>query len=440
MKKNPKSALIDGVKTTLFNDCLHETESGIIVAISGGSDSVGLLHILSKIVSPQVLHAVYINHGLRPLEIETEENHFKRLCKSWNISFEIIDVDVEQRVRTESLSVEDACRQLRYEALEQIRVKRDAKCIAVGHTSDDQVEEFFVRLIRGTGLKGLSGMNPYRDRIIRPLLQFTKNDIQRYLEDNSISWCTDSTNLERRFLRNRVRLDLLPLLKKEFNPSLDSKILKTMDVIREDESFLGQEAEKHFSTCVSLTAPSAVTTTSDLNIDLRLLCPLHTALQRRVLEKCFWKMAVRPSYELIENIRTLFRNPYPELPLSYKEVHLPGGVLVIVEDYSLQFTQTGVDHRKRGAEMSPVSHRMELPATGTYDLPHLGKKLILQSCEVQDLSTKTTNTLKTLALDLDLLSFPLILRTTAPGETFRPCNGRKKKISRFFNASSISIL
>ena len=142
----------------------------IIVAVSGGADSMALLHILADITLPLELIAVYIDHGLRPEETPHEQEIIAHSCESLNIIFKVRAVNVQKIIAENKKSPEEAARILRYRALEKIRQQYDAQVIAVGHTADDQVEEFFIRLIRGSSSRGLSGMRVKRDYIVRPLL------------------------------------------------------------------------------------------------------------------------------------------------------------------------------------------------------------------------------------------------------------------------------
>ena len=245
--------ILDRVASVIHSHNLLTTDDRVIVAVSGGADSLALLHILHDIRLPLNLVAIYIDHGLRPKEIPLEQNTIRNYCLSLNIPFEVREVNVVELVKLSKKSLEESARILRYEALEEARQEYRAKFIAVGHTADDQVEEFFIRLIRGSSSKGLSGMRLKRDHIVRPLLFETKSLIVDFLTERGTTWCLDSSNLDRQFLRNRVRLDLLPLLEEKFNPALRKTILQNMDVLSKEDNFIEEQARDSYLQCIDFS-------------------------------------------------------------------------------------------------------------------------------------------------------------------------------------------
>ena len=222
----------------------------IIIAVSGGADSMALLHILAEIAPPQQLIAVSVDHGLRPTETPQEHEIIARSCRLLDIIFKVQTVDVPKIIAEQKRSPEDAARMLRYDALEKARQHYQARYIAVGHTADDQVEEFFIRLLRGSGSRGLSGMRVMRDSIIRPLLFATKAQLMAFLVERGLPWCVDSSNGNRQFLRNRVRLDLLPLLEKDFNPAIRTTIGHNMDILAQEDNLLEELTANAYNHCV----------------------------------------------------------------------------------------------------------------------------------------------------------------------------------------------
>ena len=165
---------------------IHRRDT-LIVAVSGGADSLALLHLLKAQDLQLHLLAVYIDHGLRPLETPDEQRLVAQCCQKLGVAFLSEAIDVRQLMDQEKRSPEEAARILRYAALERLRLQHGAKFIAVGHTADDQVEEFFLRLIRGSSTKGLSGMQLCSRNIVRPLLREPKQALTDYLNALGIS-------------------------------------------------------------------------------------------------------------------------------------------------------------------------------------------------------------------------------------------------------------
>lgn len=274
----------------------------VIVAVSGGPDSVALLHILCSSLPQVKFVAVYVDHGLRPEETGAEIELVQALALRLQAGFERISVDVRNTAQQEKKSIEETARTLRYGELEAIRQKYQGTAIAVAHTADDQAEELLIRLIRGSGRKGLSGMQFKNGWIIRPLLHEKKETLLHYLQTEKIPFAIDSSNLERTYLRNRVRLDLLPYLQDHFNKSIRQTLLQTAQILEDEEALLEEIADKAWQEVAHVIAiePAPPEAPSHIiRIDTIEFCKCHPALQRRILEKCCWQMEARPQFRQI---------------------------------------------------------------------------------------------------------------------------------------------
>lgn len=416
--------ILDRVASVIRSHELINAHDRVIVAVSGGADSLALLHILDAIALPLELIAVYIDHGLRPLETPEEQKIIRDSCLALNVPFEVRAVNVHERVARKKNSIEEAARILRYRALEEVRQEYGSTLIAVGHTADDQVEEFFIRLIRGSSSKGLSGMRVIRDHIIRPLLFEQKSTLMDFLADRGIAWCLDSSNLDRQFLRNRVRLDLLPLLEEKFNPALRKTILQNMNVLSEEDSFLNQQTNEAYSQCTELSnLPPNEKNGPQLIINRKLFLQSHMAIRRRIMEKGCWHMGIRPSYEQICALVGLI-----ESGKNGNELHLENGVRAEKSSDSLLLSRPLTKYQVRGSRQSAASICQFIPGPGTYGIDGADKELILEETSV---TTGYEQADGLLQVDLAKISFPLQLRSFQPGEKFYPCGGRgSKKIAR----------
>ncbi len=227
---------------TALDSCgIDPAADRIVLGVSGGSDSMALLYLFSGVYIKKRLIAIYINHGLRKEEAAEESRQLQSICKELGVSFTIKEVLVQDYARENGCSIEESARILRYKAFREIARQNNCAYIAVAHTADDQIENFFIRLIRGTGVSGIKGMRYRYHDIIRPLLDFSKKELQRYLNYKNISWLEDSSNSDCAFLRNRVRLQLLPLLKEKFSPAIDKQVLQFITIVKEEDRFLDKE-------------------------------------------------------------------------------------------------------------------------------------------------------------------------------------------------------
>ncbi|MFT5698152.1 MAG: tRNA(Ile)-lysidine synthase [Desulforhopalus sp.] len=411
------------------NDLLHDT-TGVIVAVSGGSDSVALLNVLRNIQIDLRLIAVYVDHGLRPSETPDEIANIKKFCCRLDIELIIKTVDVKQCSIDQKISTEEAARHLRYKALEEVKDLHNFDKIAVGHHADDQVEEFFIRLFRGSGVTGLSGMKVMQGHIIRPLLGQTKQAIEQYLKDENIPWSTDSSNLTRDFLRNRIRLDLLPEIETNYNPGIRDTVLNTMDVLQEEDDFIVRASAQAYDQVVeeqSNTRQGKKYTS--IYLDTGQYLSHHLAVRRRILEKICWKMKSRPSFIIIADIDRLAQDGE-----NGKELHLREGLHVIKKQNVIHFSHPPLRADKRGQREPPIPYII-VDKTGTYKLP--GTTLTIRISE-EAVETASTTKKTELRIDREKVEFPLIIRERHPGEKFTPCNSPgSKKISRYFNEQQL---
>lgn len=212
----------------------------IIVGVSGGADSVCLLFVLKKYQKkrPFFLEAVHVEHGIRGEESLKDAAFVEKLCESLEVPFHLERVDVKALAKKEGLSEEEAGRVARYRAFEKWRKQTGAKGVAVAHNANDQAETILWNLIRGSGLRGMGGMQPVNGCIIRPLLGCKREEIEQWLFEQGISYRTDRTNLEQTYTRNRIRLRVLPYLEQELNAGAVEHIVMAGERLRKAEACL----------------------------------------------------------------------------------------------------------------------------------------------------------------------------------------------------------
>lgn len=209
----------------------------VVCAVSGGADSTAMLHILADLEKLQnhgwKLHVVHVNHKLRGAEADRDERFVRGTAKKLGLPFHVRTVDVQKARAADKLSLEEAARKVRHAALKKIALELGANKIALAHSLDDQAETIMHRIIRGTGLRGIRGMSPIRLLskrhdlfLIRPLMELERAEILAFLKQRKIKWREDATNLDRTFMRNRLRHDLLPMIARDFNPRFKFSLIK----------------------------------------------------------------------------------------------------------------------------------------------------------------------------------------------------------------------
>lgn len=224
---------------------------GVLVALSGGADSVALLlelHKLQKNGRILRVEAAHLNHAIRKGDADADEAFCAELCERLDIPLHAERIDVPRIAKETGVSLELAARNARYAFLERIRTDRDLDCIAIGHHRDDQAETLLLHLLRGSGTDGLVGMRLRSGRLIRPLLYTDKTAILAYLSERGQSWCTDVTNFETDATRNRIRLSVMPVLE-TVNPAAKKALCDAAAHIAEDSDYLNALAAEAEKTC-----------------------------------------------------------------------------------------------------------------------------------------------------------------------------------------------
>ena len=259
----------------------------VLAAVSGGPDSLALLTALVALREPIGfdLRAVYVNHGLRPAAARREAELVREMGKRWKVPAAVVRGPVR---KFSGESPESAARRLRYNRLVSAAKKFRANRIALGHTADDQAETVLMWFLRGAGTAGLSGIPPVRRlsdgngtkagslRIVRPLIDCSRKEVEEFLKGRGIRPLKDKSNRSKRFLRNRIRHELLPLLERRYSPTLRRHLAQMADLLREDRVWMEQEAQKRFSGTASLR-------NGKIRFDLRRMRAVPSALRRALL-------------------------------------------------------------------------------------------------------------------------------------------------------------
>ncbi len=246
------------VRQTITTHRLLPPRAGVIVAVSGGADSVALLHLLMRLQGPLTftLHVAHVDHGLR--ETSAEDARFvQALGARWGVPVSVERRPVGPICEREGWSLEDGARRVRYQVLLELARRHRASRIALAHTADDQAETVLMRLVRGTGLLGLGAIpiqRPLDDEIwvVRPLLAIWRREVLAYLEEAGLAYREDETNGDRRFVRNRIRRELLPLLERDYNPNIKGALTQLAEQSRWDYAYLQEAAGRQWKRMVKV--------------------------------------------------------------------------------------------------------------------------------------------------------------------------------------------
>ncbi len=317
------------VRDFLVERCCVAPGEEIGVAVSGGADSVALLHILASVkrelnVCVVVLH---YNHNIRGETSLRDKEFVHTVASEMGIDAVFGEGDVPSYARLKGLSLEEAARELRYGFFDRVRRERGLDRVALGHTKDDVVETFFINLLRGSSLDGLVSMKPVRGYFIRPILFLNKEEIISYLSAIGAEYVEDETNVDQRYLRNRIRYRLIPFLE-EFNPNIRNLVFRTFSMLLNDSTYLERVAEDNMRSSVEFHGDW-------LSIDIGKLSK-DMAVMTRVISMCL-KRLLNSVYSLsYDNIMRIV-----ELAMDGKGVVHLRGILkahvesgfVIVETY-----------------------------------------------------------------------------------------------------------
>lgn len=245
--------MIHKVLATIKEHNMINKGDKIIVAVSGGPDSICLLHILNKMKEEFnfILYAAHVNHCLRGEEADKDEEYVKQFCKSLGVECFSRRVDINKLSEERNMSTESVAREARYEFFDELYSSLGAQKIALAHNANDQAETVLMRIIRGTGMEGIIGIKAVRENIfIRPLINIKRESIEKYCEDNMLMPRIDKTNLESIYTRNKIRLELIPYMKENFNSDIISTLNRLADTIARDNDYLENiTKEKYKSYC-----------------------------------------------------------------------------------------------------------------------------------------------------------------------------------------------
>lgn len=418
--------VLNKVRLTIQKYDLIKSDELVLVAVSGGADSLALLEILYQLQSEfnYQLHVIHLNHQLRP-EAQAEADFVKDYAENLSIPATILKRDISAMLSSGGETLQELAREVRYQLFTREAEKIGAQKIALGHHADDLAETVLMRFLRGSGLEGLIGFTVQsRDKLIRPLISLTREEIDLFCAERGMIPCEDLSNKKPIYFRNQLRLELIPQLEKEYNPHLRHNLVQLSALVLEENSFIEQYAKEAYSE-VLLKAEKEV-----LIFDLNLLAKKNPVLIRRIMRLGMEKLKGDKKnfyYHHYFQMQNLILTGFPG-----KRIHLPNGYVLWRGYEKLRLGKS--------AELLPktqFSEEYTLHIPGQVYLPELD---LLMTAEV--VAGRVVATDKAIAVDADLISDQLLIRSRRPGDRFVPLgmNGHKKvkdflidqKVERFW--------
>ncbi|MEW5954078.1 MAG: tRNA lysidine(34) synthetase TilS [Bacillota bacterium] len=392
----------------------------VVVAVSGGADSVALLHLLNRLRESCgiSLHVAHLNHMFRGAEAGSDADLVVRMASKLGLPVFTEMIDVPEYCLRRGLSPQAGAREVRYEFFSRVATSIGAARVALGHHADDQAETVLLNFIRGSGPGGLGGIRPVRDNFyIRPLLSVRRRAIEDYCHDHRLEYRQDTSNLKFDYTRNRVRLQLLPLLETGYNPAMIDSLVKLGNICREEDSFLEDQARRIYA---GLRLPPGEVPVA---LDREGFLTQPGAMQRRLLRLAWQQIAGTRqdlSYQHVEDMMEIFG-----AGATGAKVELPGCVKARINYGGIEFYHAGSD-----TAAPEYSHPLKTP--GKTIIPELGLVLEAVVLPAEKIPDPQSLPPEEALLDYDRLPGPLFVRRRAQGDKLRPLGlGGTMKLKKF---------
>ncbi len=378
----------------------------VIVGVSGGTDSVVLLHVLISLGYDCI--AAHCNFHLRMQESNRDEEFVRKLAHSYSIPFYFIDFETTKYAEKHKISIEMAARDLRYDWFEELIEKHHAQAIAVAHHADDNIETMLMNLVRGTGLRGLTGIQPRNKNVVRPLLCCTREELENYLVEHGLQHVEDSTNQENNYLRNKFRNELLPLLT-DINPSVRENLYKSLANLEGNFAIYQQAIDEIRNKVVHNSGNEIRLNIDQINQQIHVPTVMHELLS-----------PYNFSSTQIEQIREALNAESGKI--FYSETHR------LIKDRKYLIISAKGDEIKNIYTISQTEKELTLPI-----------HLTIRKMSIDD-SFKPSKLPNCVHIDASLIQFPLELRRWNEGDVFYPFGmTQKKKLSDYFIDQKFSI-
>lgn len=436
--------MLRNLANQLTAEALIARDEHVVVGVSGGPDSMALLHLLLDLNRLEGwslrLHVAHLNHGLRGEEGERDAAFVEAAADSLELPSTVERIDVSELSRQSGQSIEEAARGARYAFFERVAEHIGAGVVAVAHHDDDNAETILHRILRGTGLRGLAGIarsRPIRPgstiRLVRPLLRMRKQALLNYLNDQGVAWREDRTNQSREFMRNRLRNVVLPLIEEQVNPQVREALTRLGEQAAWLNDYLRETVQRTFETLI-------ITRNDDrLELNVEAMVRKSRIVQTELVRLGYLSFGLGEQELSFANIVAVL--DLAADPASGKRVQLPGGLEVVKSYHKLVFMRPTDE-----TERIPVGPEVAVHVPGRTRLPHRNMEI---ECEVFDLAPRQWETLRPVEagssagggggkweeyISFDAVHLPLTVRSRRPGDRFCPLGSPgTRKLSDFLS-------
>jgi len=439
--------MIDRIRRAVESGGLIGAGEGVLAAVSGGPDSMAMLECLFHLSKEMGfdLEAAHVDHGLRGASGEDARLVMEQV-RARGLAFHLEEVRAAEASRRWKTSVQDAAHRLRMEFLEETRWRRNLDVIALGHHREDQVETVLLHFLRGAGPEGLSGLRPREGRIIRPLIYTDPEQILEFCASRNLPYSMDESNRERKYMRNRIRLDLAPLLRQHYNPGLSQVMIGTADLMAQVADFLNSSAREALESIREGGGSNA------LFLDPEGFFRLHPAVRMSVIRECYGRLSgTRRDLDLdhVKMTANLWERGEPG-----SRLHLPRGIRAWVSGRGLAMGSRESMAESLGRGAGRYRYRLEVPGRAAVEEAGLLVEADPSSMEEFRRHMEGSKACpgpgsrapggdfpflaREVYIDYNKVDLPLTVRNRRDGDWFRPLGlGGRKKIKDFFISNRV---
>ncbi|MBR9984626.1 MAG: tRNA lysidine(34) synthetase TilS [Desulfosarcina sp.] len=426
------TVLLATVEQTLAAHHMTDPGDRVLVGVSGGPDSMALLHLLSRL-APDLeirLGVAHLNHCLRGASADRDSEVVRQAAQSLHFPFHVSRCQVLKVKEKLGLSLEEAARRVRYAFFRKTMSNAGYNKLALGHQSNDNAEQMLMALLRGTGPRGLSGITPVRQAcIIRPLINASRSQIETFVAQAGIPSVIDASNNDLRFVRNRIRHHLLPLLASDYNPRIEANLNQLAEVMRTEEDWIEGITAAEYKKALLVRAKGTLTLSAET------VSQAHPALARRLVRKALADLSgtlQRITFAHVHSVLHLLTDGG-----GIKALHLPGGIRARRADDRLTLTLAGSCCRRAvepAVEGKPApAIEIYTPFPATIEIKTMGIGLRFSTCRPDQLPRWVDVDRNQAHFDLGRIALPLTVRPAVPGDRFTPLGASgSQKLKKFF--------
>ena len=418
-----ETKILQTVRATISRYRMFVPGDAVLVAVSGGADSVALVHLLYALADEYSLNlaVAHLNPSLRGAESDRDAGFVADLAGRFNLTLFLEKKDVPALQRHWRLSPEEAARRARYEFYDAVASQNHFTKVALGHHADDNAELILMNLLRGSGPLGLSGISPVRgDRYVRPLIGLKRSEIIDYIVQRKIAFVADSSNADTAYRRNKIRHDLIPELEKSYNPAIVDSLNRLGEIMQAEDQWIANAIEPVFDDCVLEKGSNRI------SLALPQINAVDLAVGRRIIRTAILgvkKDLRRISFVHIDAIVELAQKAQAGVRLD-----LPEGLRVIKDSETLTIIKMGPE-----TSVDVVPYRYTLTGEGTTFIAEADTAIKLVEIGVDEVPDFGEAGNSRAFFDLDRLQFPLVVRNFQPGDRFSPLGlDGTQKLKKFF--------